>query len=78
MANSNWGVIKAKVKCNDCGDVIEPTSNHKFTECSCGATKIKGKGMFRIIEGKNYQDLSKADFKNVPPHKEWDARSDDK
>lgn len=66
-----WNVFKNKVKCNVCGDIIIPESNLEWTGCSCGATYVMGKDFLRI-KGANYTNLSKTEFDDVPPHKEWD------
>jgi hypothetical protein len=68
-----WDVIKTKIKCNICGDILTPKSNTEWVECSCGAVKVLGHGTFKAIKGKpeNYQDLSTADLDIIPPHKGW-------
>lgn len=66
-----WDVFKNKVRCNECNDVIIPNSDSKWTTCSCGETSVMGLSFLRI-KGNNYTDMSKTDFENVPPHKEWD------
>lgn len=70
-----WDVFINKVKCNECGDIIIPESDSKWTECSCGETAVMGKSFLRI-KGKNYKDLSRMNFDDVPEHKAWDGDAD--
>ena len=35
-------IIKNKIKCNKCGDVIESISVHDFKLCECGAVAVDG------------------------------------
>lgn len=35
-------IISNKIKCNQCGDVIESTSIHDFKFCKCGAVAVDG------------------------------------
>jgi hypothetical protein len=72
MAYSWKNALKAKAKCNLCGDVIVAESNIEWTECSCGSTKVKGTHLFKAIQGPDFQDLTLFDFSQLPPHKEWD------
>lgn len=39
-------IVSNKVKCLQCGDVIESTHGHDFRTCSCGGVSVDG--------GKNY------------------------
>lgn len=64
-----WDIIKSKVKCKLCGDIIISKNNKTWVECSCGAVKIMGKGTFKVIKGKkeNYEDLTVSNFENEIP-----------
>lgn len=35
-------IIKNKIKCNKCGEVIESISVHDFKFCECGAVAVDG------------------------------------
>ena len=37
-------IIKNKIKCNKCGDVIESISVHDFKFCECGAVAVDNSG----------------------------------
>lgn len=65
------GIYNHKVKCNECGDIIEPT-NTEWTECTCGDTKIKATGTYKQVEGKNWKDLSTFNMNQVPEHRGFD------
>ena len=39
-------IIRNRIKCTHCGDIIESTNTHDFKFCSCGRVAIDG--------GKNY------------------------
>lgn len=39
-------IIRNRIKCKHCGDIIESTSTHDFKFCSCGKVAVDG--------GKNY------------------------
>ena len=67
-----WNVIKTKIRCKKCGDIIIPTNNTEWFECACGAIKVLGKDTFKAVNGKkeDYEDLTLSDFKNVPPHRQ--------
>lgn len=35
-------ILRNRIKCNKCGDIIESTSVHDFVTCSCGAVSVDG------------------------------------
>ena len=35
-------IVKNKVRCKKCGDVIESKHTHDFVKCSCGEVSIDG------------------------------------
>lgn len=35
-------VIRNRLKCNHCGDIIESKSTHDFVKCSCGKCRVDG------------------------------------
>lgn len=39
-------IIRNRIRCKHCGDIIESTNTHDFKFCSCGRVAIDG--------GKNY------------------------
>ena len=64
-------IITNKVKCNNCGDIIESKSVHDFNCCSCyvktnGETGICVDGgkdyLRRVGDIKNYEELSEVKY----------------
>lgn len=47
-------LIKNRIKCNHCGDIIESKHRHDFVKCSCGKISIDG--------GLDYQRISFMDI----------------
>jgi hypothetical protein len=72
-----WRVFYNKIRCNTCGDIIKSDSDTVWTECTCGESAVMGK-TFKKIKGKNITDMSKMDFANVPAHKGWDEKLEQK
>lgn len=35
-------IIRNRIKCNLCGDIIESTNRHDFVECKCGCCFVDG------------------------------------
>ena len=35
-------LIRNRIKCNHCGDIIESTFTHDFRRCKCGAVAVDG------------------------------------
>ena len=35
-------IIRNRIRCKKCGDIIESTSVHDFKQCSCGAVYVDG------------------------------------
>ena len=55
-----------KIKCKNCGDIIESKDLHDFKRCSCGKVAVDGgKEYFKIIGKKEeYIELQEKDIKN--------------
>jgi len=53
-------IIRNRVQCNNCGDIIESTYVHVMVRCSCGQTAIDGGHDYcRLQHGdKGYTNLS--------------------
>ena len=75
-----WDVIRTKVKCKICGDILITKQNVEWIECSCGAVRIIGHGTFKAIKAKpeDFEDLSTGNFDDIPPHKGWDSKPERK
>ena len=41
-----------KIKCTECGDVIQSMYRHDFVRCSCGATFVDGGDAYTRCGGK--------------------------
>lgn len=56
-------IITNKVKCTNCGDIIESKSINDFKRCSCGKIAIDGGHDYlkRIGEEQDYIELSEID-----------------
>ena len=48
-------IIKNKIKCKYCGDILESTSQHDFKFCSCGKIAIDG-GLDYLKRSGNSED----------------------
>ena len=35
-------IIRNRIRCRRCGDIIESTYTHEFVRCSCGAVAVDG------------------------------------
>lgn len=68
---------EVKIKCNHCGDIITSKSDTDWTMCQCEKTKVMGKS-FKRVSGNNYTDLSVLDYTDVPPHRGWDDKKEEK
>lgn len=64
-----FGIIRPKIKCKLCKDIITSNSDSEWTECSCGETAVMGKSFLRI-KGKNFENLSTTDTSKLPPCKD--------
>ena len=54
----DYVLIKNKVKCKHCGDIIESKYHHDFVTCSCGKVSIDG-GLqyFRLLCDNPKEDI---------------------
>lgn len=63
-------IVRNRIRCTHCGDVIESESVHDFKTCSCGAVSVDGGHDYckrSFINGpSDYEDLSEYEF----PHEE--------
>ena len=52
-------IIRNRMKCKTCGEIIESTSRHDFKFCKCGAVAVDGgKDYLRRVESKDaYEEL---------------------
>lgn len=41
-----------KIKCTECGDIIQSMYRHDFVRCSCGATFVDGGDVYTRCGGK--------------------------
>jgi len=74
-----WGVFKqVKARCDDCNTVVISKSDTEWTSCPCEKLRLMGVKSFCRIDGDNYTDLSVMDFSEVPEHKDWNAKQEDK
>lgn len=54
-------IIKNKIRCKKCGDVIESTHRHDFKFCKCGAVAVDGGKDYlrRCGNREDWEELSK-------------------
>lgn len=54
-------IISNKIKCINCGDILESKSPNDFKRCSCGKVAIDGEHDYlkRIGDDEDYIELSK-------------------
>lgn len=62
-------ILRNRIRCVHCGDIIESESVHDFQTCSCGAVSVDGgheycKRSFR--DPSDYEDLSEYEFPKDP------------
>ena len=52
-------IIRNRIKCKKCGEIIESTSRHDFKFCKCGAVAVDGgKDYLRRVGSKDdYEEL---------------------
>ena len=61
-------IIRNRVQCSKCNDIIESRHCHDFKSCSCGAVAVDGGKDYlrRVFSGKNpYIELSEEEELNV-------------
>lgn len=53
-------IIRNKIKCKKCGDIIESKNTNDFKKCLCGAVAVDGGKEYlkRIGNGEDYEELS--------------------
>lgn len=51
-------IIKNKIKCNKCGDVIESISVHDFKFCECGAVDVGHEYLRRCGNREDWEECS--------------------
>ncbi len=54
-------ILRNRIKCNKCGDIIESESVHNFVTCKCGAVSIDGGHEYlkrSAMSPKDFHDLS--------------------
>ncbi|MGF2565408.1 DUF7695 domain-containing protein [Ralstonia pseudosolanacearum] len=53
-------LVRNRIKCNKCGDIIESTYTHDFVMCSCGACFVDGGHDYMRIGGNegDWTDMS--------------------
>lgn len=53
-------IIRNRIKCKHCGDIIESTSTHDFKFCSCGKVAVDGERSYlkRIGNPNDWEELS--------------------
>lgn len=53
-----------KIKCLNCGDIIESKSRHDFVKCSCGSCFVDG--------GLYYSRMGFIDLADIQDMREWE------
>lgn len=54
-------IIRNRIKCKNCGDIIESLDTHDFKWCSCGSCAVDGGKEYlrRVFKDKDcYEELS--------------------
>ena len=51
-------IIRNRIRCIKCGDVIESKHRHDFKTCSCGGCSVDGGKNYLRRVGDNWEDLS--------------------
>lgn len=50
-------IVRNRIKCKKCGEIIESTSRHDFKFCKCGAVAVDGGKDYLRRVGKDYEEL---------------------
>lgn len=62
MSNENKKIKVNKIRCKNCGDIIESKTVHDFVTCKCGNVSVDGGKEYLRRSFKNsqedYEDLS--------------------
>ena len=56
-------IIRNRIRCKKCGDIIESVSVHDFETCSCGACSVDGGHCYlrrSVASPDDYEELSEA------------------
>ena len=69
MKNMKQKIIRNRIRCKHCGDIIESETVHDFKYCSCGKVFVDG-GHDYLRRGHtnsddDYEDLSEVMFEKV-------------
>ena len=64
-------ILRNRIRCNNCGDIIESTYRHELVECSCGRVFVDG-GHDYLRRGytdstADYDDLSEVEHTASSP-----------
>jgi len=53
-------LLRNRIRCKKCGDILESTAQHEFKTCHCGAVSIDGGLEYtrRCGEPADYEDLN--------------------
>ena len=56
-------LIRNRIKCLKCGDIIESTYRHDWVQCNCGACFVDGGHDYMRVGGnkEDWEDLSEWD-----------------
>ena len=65
-------IIRNRIKCKKCGEIIESTSRHDFKFCKCGAVAVDGgKDYLRRVGNKDdYEEL--IEYEGRDDDEEWE------
>jgi len=60
-------IIRNRIRCRRCGDIIESTYTHEFVRCSCGAVAVDGGREYlrRLGEIEDMEELSECSNESV-------------
>lgn len=64
-------IIRNRIRCKKCGDIIESTHVHDFKSCSCGECSVDGGHEYlrRLYKNKeNCEEMSEFDEKEKEKH----------
>ena len=66
-------IVRNRIKCKKCGEIIESTSRHDFKFCKCGAVAVDGgKDYLRRVGSKeDYEEL--VEYEGSDDDEEWES-----
>ena len=75
-------IVKNKIRCKKCGDIIESKYRHDYKECKCGAVAVDGGHDYirRIGEQNDYEELyetKEVEFEKQNENQERNWRNDE-